>query len=254
MRAVPGILLSAVLLAGCVPPPAAPVKPAPSPAPVMIGTPTSEVITPALKALQQAATDSQLLLRFTVQPDGSVANPQIRFTRLPATETATVLTAFQQWRFKPAEVQGKPVARDFIYPMFFGPNAASQRTVFMCRNQASVYEPAQRCKIVVLGDWRIYQRDPVYPPGLLSQGMSGSVTLNFDIGADGWAKNPKVISATPPQVFNAAAIAAVKGWYFERLDGKPVDDGEDHQQVTVTVHLAPPTDHSPQANKKYGSM
>ena len=250
MRAIPGVLLSALLLAGCVPPPAVPVKPAAHPAPVMIGTPTDEVVTPALQALQQSATDSQLLLRVSVQPDGSVADAQIRFTKLPPADTATVLTAIQQWHFKPAEVDGKPVARAFIYPMFFGPHAASERTVFMCRNQASVYKPTRHCKIVVLGDWRIYRRDPVYPPALLSQHLSGSVTLSFDIGADGWAKHPKVVTATPPDVFNTAAIAAVKGWYFERLDGKPVSDGEDHQRVTVTVHLAPPPESSPQATKK----
>ena len=252
MKAIPGVLLSALLLAGCVPPPAAPVKLAPvaSPAPIMIGTPTDEVITPALKALQQSPTDSQLLLRMTVQPDGSVANPQIRFTKLPASETATVLTAIQQWRFKPAELDGKPVARDFIYPMFFGPKSASQRTVFMCRNQATVYEPVRPCKIVVLGDWRIYERDPVYPPALLSRRLSGSVTLSFDIGADGWARNPKVVSAMPPKVFNAAAVAAVKAWYFERLDGKPIRDGEDHKHVTVTVRLAPPPEPGPLPAKK----
>lgn len=246
MKSILGMSLSAVFLAGCV---MAPVPPQPprKPVPVLIGTPTDAVMTPALWALQQARQDTQLLIHLTVQPDGSVTDPKASFSKLSPEDTATVLTAVQQWHFKPAREQGKPVTRDFIYPLFFGPDAANQRTVFLCRNQASIYEPEQHCKIVTSGDWRIYRLDPVYPPELLNRRLAGSVTLGFDIGPDGRAVRPKVVTATPSGSFDAAAIAAVRGWYFERTDGKPSTQGENRQHVTVSVQFTPPPtpEHAP---------
>lgn len=239
MKPILGVMLFALFLTGCMPPPAAP-EPAHKAAPVLIGTPTAEVITPALQALQQGGQDGQLLIRFTVQPDGSVANPRAEFSKLPAADTATALTAIQQWHFKPAREQGQPIGRDFIYPLFFGPDAANQRTVFLCRNQASIYAPARHCKIVTAGDWRIYRIDPIYPSELLDRHLAGSVTLGFDIGPDGRAVNPSVVTATPPDLFNAAAIAAVKEWYFERLDGKDAAATGNRQHVTVSVQFSPP--------------
>lgn len=239
MKPILGVFLSAVFLAGCAMTPTVP-KPAWKPAPVLIGTPTEVVTTPALQALQQAHEDGQLLVHFTVQPDGSVSAPSASFSRLSPQDTATVLTAIQQWHFKPARERGKPVARDFIYPLFFGPDAANQRTVFMCRNQTSIYASDRHCDIVTSGNWRIYRLDPVYPPELLSRHLAGSVALGFDIGPDGRAVNPKVITASPPGLFDAAAIAAVKGWYFERVDGKaPAREGN-RQHVTVSVQFTPP--------------
>lgn len=241
MNRILGVSLFALLLAGCMTAPPAPKKAASEAPPVLIGTPTAPVMTPALEALEKATTqDAQLLVRFTVQPDGSVTDPEARFSKLSPQDTATVLAAIQQWHFKPAREGGRAVARPFIYPVFFGPDAARHRTVFMCRNQKSVYEPARRCRIVLSGDWRIYRVDPVYPPELLSRRLAGSVTLGFDIGPDGRAVDPKVVAANPAGLFDAAAVAAVKAWYFERVDGKTPVQAESHPHVTVSVQFVPP--------------
>jgi TonB family protein len=238
MRAILGVFLCALLAACMVAPPAP--KPVSKPVRLMIGTPTDQVMTPALKALQQSQHDTQLLAHFTVHPDGSVTNPRAQFTELSPEDTTAVLAAIQQWHFKPAREQGRPVVRDFIYPLFFGPDARNERTVFLCRNQASIYEPARHCDIVTSGDWRIYRLDPVYPPELLNRRLAGSVTLGFDIGTDGRAVAPKVVVADPPGLFDAAAIAAVKEWYFERLGGKSPAPEASHQHVTVSVQFTPP--------------
>ncbi|MGH8370699.1 MAG: TonB family protein, partial [Gammaproteobacteria bacterium] len=95
--------------------------------------------------------------------------------------------------------------------------------------------------IITSGDWRIYRLDPVYPPELLSQHLAGSVTLGFDIGPDGRAVDPKVVTANPPALFDAAAIAAVKEWYFERLEGTSPTGPESRQHVTVGVQFTPPS-------------
>lgn len=233
-------MISAVIV-GCAttPPPAASPPPKPEPAaPVLFGTPTKRVMTPALQALINGQLDQQAMLRFTVTADGSVHNPKAVFTNLSPADTTDVITAFRSWKFKPAMQGNLPVDRVFIYPLFFGPEAEQQRTRFMCRNEKQVYEPDSRCEIVTVGQWHIYRMNPVYPPELLSRHLAGSVTLSFKIGAHGQAVKPKVVSATPPGLFNAAALAAVKQWYMEPLHGEngkgPV------QKVTVTVKFTPP--------------
>lgn len=233
-----GFLLFSVFLAGCATaPPPAPPKPRPAP-PVLIGTPTRQVITPALQALIDGQIDQQALLRFTVKADGSIQNPQAVFSKLSPADTAAVLAAFQGWRFKPALDGDQPVAREFIYPLFFGPDANQQRTRFLCLNEPEIYAPDSRCEVVTVGQWKIYRMNPVYPPELLNRRLAGSVTLSFNIGSQGQAVKPTVVTATPAGLFDSAALAAVKQWYFEPLAGKNGDGPTQH--VTVTVKFTPP--------------
>ncbi len=238
-----GFLLACLVLAGCViVPPAAPPKPQPAaPAvavPALIGTPVSQVVTPQLQALMDGLTDGQALLRFTIQADGSVHSPRLEFFNLSPSDSAVVLAAIRQWRFKPAIDGHHAVERDFIYPLFFGPDAAQDRTRFFCHHQHDVYAPDSTCKIVSVGQWRIYRMNPVYPLALLSNHLAGSVTLTFNVGPKGQVIDPRVVKAAPPGLFDASALAAVKQWYFEPLDGKSANDPPQH--VTVTVKFTPP--------------
>lgn len=232
------VCLAAVgFVAGCATPPASkPIPPPPAP-PVLIGTPTSQPQSPALQALQSDA-DQQMLVRFTVLPDGSVQHPHTIFTLLSAADTAVALDALQQWRFKPATEGAQAVAREFMYPLFFGPDAARDRTRFFCRNQNLIYKPDSSCEIVNFGHWQIFRMDPVYPANLLDQRLAGSVTLSFDVNPHGAVQNPKVVSATPPGAFDAAALTAVRQWYFEPLQEQK--DPTPEQHVTVTVKFSPP--------------
>lgn len=231
-------MLGALGLAGCAAPPTPkPVQAAPAP-PVLIGTPTSQPLTSQLQALQGGAEDRQLLARFSVFPDGSVHQPRAVFTLLSPADTAAVLAALRQWRFKPAMHGTQAVTREFMYPLFFGPDAAQDRTRFYCRNQPLIYASGNRCEIVSFGRWRIFRMNPQYPAKLLDQRLAGSVTLSFDVDPHGRVQNPKVVSSTPPGAFDAAALAAVQQWYFEPLHEQ--QDPTPEQHVTVTVTFNPP--------------
>lgn len=233
-------LLGVLAIAGCAtPPPPKPAAPPPAPpaSPVLIGTPVSEPLTPQMQALQGDPENQQVLLRFNVFPDGSVHHAHAIFTLLSPADTAAVLQALDQWRFKPAMHGTEAVAGEFMYPLFFGPDAAQARTRFFCRNQPLVYKPDSSCEIVDFGHWRIFRMDPVYPAGFLDKHLAGSVTLSFDVDARGRVQDPKVVSATPPGIFDATALAAVRQWYFEPLQEQK-DPTEQH--VTVTVKFTPP--------------
>jgi protein TonB len=66
---------------------------------------------------------------------------------------------------------------------------------------------------------------PMYPREAAMQGLEGWVKVEFTITAVGTVKNPRVIDAKPPRVFNREAIRAILKWKFKPrvIDGVAVD-------------------------------
>jgi len=65
---------------------------------------------------------------------------------------------------------------------------------------------------------------PLYPAHARMRRIEGSVRVEFTVTAEGQTENITVISATPAQTFNRAAIRAIERWRFSpaMLQGKPV--------------------------------
>src|SRR5258706_427005 len=63
----------------------------------------------------------------------------------------------------------------------------------------------------------------VYPPQALEAGKAGYVIVEFLLDSKGRASKPKVIEASPPGIFDAAAMAAVTGGRYDTsaLAGEP---------------------------------
>jgi TonB family protein len=66
---------------------------------------------------------------------------------------------------------------------------------------------------------------PEFPSKALSQHVSGAVTVEYTVDASGDPRDVRVIEATPPGVFDKAAIAAVKRWHYDPViaNGAPVE-------------------------------
>ena len=56
---------------------------------------------------------------------------------------------------------------------------------------------------------------PVYPAKLRSEGVSGRVTVTYDVSGKGKVENLRVIGSEPPGLFDAAALRAVASWQFK---------------------------------------
>jgi len=61
------------------------------------------------------------------------------------------------------------------------------------------------------------RRNPDYPHAAFRMGIEGSVLLEFSVDADGRVVAPRVVDATPPGVFEGAALGAVSTWSYESL-------------------------------------
>jgi protein TonB len=64
----------------------------------------------------------------------------------------------------------------------------------------------------------------VYPVDAKDKKLEGYVRVAYDVSADGKVMNARVVESNPPGVFDDAALAAVRGWYFHPAirNGKPV--------------------------------
>jgi protein TonB len=71
----------------------------------------------------------------------------------------------------------------------------------------------------------VFQVPPLYPPRARRAGIEGAVTVEFTITPDGSVKDPEVVSADPPRVFDRAVLRAIRRWRFDprRVDGRAVE-------------------------------
>ena len=70
----------------------------------------------------------------------------------------------------------------------------------------------------------LYKREPAYPEDKRSNNVEGSVLIEFTVDAEGYAKDPVVISSVGGLEFEAPALAAIAGFRFAPrfVDGSPV--------------------------------
>lgn len=71
----------------------------------------------------------------------------------------------------------------------------------------------------------VYRTETRYPPEQFRRGVEGDVTIEYALDAAGAVTDAKVVGATPPSVFDAAALDSFRDWRFTPMlkDGAPVD-------------------------------
>jgi protein TonB len=66
---------------------------------------------------------------------------------------------------------------------------------------------------------------PMYPREAAMNGTQGWVKVEFTITEAGTVRNPRVVDASPPRIFNREAIRAILKWKFKPrvIDGTAVE-------------------------------
>ncbi|MGH7336019.1 MAG: energy transducer TonB [Myxococcota bacterium] len=65
----------------------------------------------------------------------------------------------------------------------------------------------------------ITRQTPAYPFGALTRGIEGSVLLEYTVDARGRVIAPRVLEASPPGVFDRAALHALSRWRYQPNGG-----------------------------------
>jgi protein TonB len=61
----------------------------------------------------------------------------------------------------------------------------------------------------------VKREPPSYPKSAEARGIEGWVSLKFNVDAGGNVSSPQVVEASPPGVFDAAAIDALSKWKYQ---------------------------------------
>ncbi|MDX2224172.1 MAG: energy transducer TonB, partial [Rhodospirillaceae bacterium] len=71
----------------------------------------------------------------------------------------------------------------------------------------------------------VYRTETAYPPEQFRRAVEGDVTIEYALDATGAVTDARVVDATPPSVFDAAALASFRDWRFTPMldGGRPVD-------------------------------
>jgi len=81
------------------------------------------------------------------------------------------------------------------------------------------------------------QVQPVYPRGAQKRGEEGWVKVGFTVDGNGDTSNVKVLDAAPKNVFDKAAITAVKKWKFEIADNVDPENFKYDANIRVSFTL-----------------
>jgi len=66
---------------------------------------------------------------------------------------------------------------------------------------------------------------PMYPQDAVMRGIEGWVKVEFTITDTGLVRDPRVVEAQPPRIFNREALRAILKWKFKPriVGGVPVE-------------------------------
>ncbi|MCV6615559.1 MAG: energy transducer TonB [Cellvibrionaceae bacterium] len=83
----------------------------------------------------------------------------------------------------------------------------------------------------------IVKVQPQYPRRALSRGIEGYVIVEFTVTKSGAVRDPVVVEADPPNIFNKAAMkAALKFKYKPRvIDGEPIEVPGVRNKITFAI-------------------
>jgi TonB family protein len=127
-------------------------------------------------------------------------------------------------RARGALLAGRPADADLAQARRWGADprdVAAVQQLAAAKSRSATNDPAA----LIASLKRVRATPPDYPQTAMAQRIGGSVTLEYTVDTRGEPRDIHVVEATPPGVFDQAAISAVKRWRYTPavVDGATVD-------------------------------
>ena len=128
-------------------------------------------------------------------------------------------------RARAAVLAGKPADADLAQAKRWGADPKELLAVQQLPSSAKAKSAGGDPAALASALKRLRATPPDYPPAALSQRITGSVLLEYTVDTGGVPRDVHVVEATPPGVFDQAAVGAVKRWRYAPLivDGSAVE-------------------------------
>lgn len=188
------------------PEPTEPAAPTPEPtqetAPAPVNLVIARSVQPEMPArAEREGISGSVTVQFTVQPDGSISNPVVTRATPSGYFDAAAINAVRQFRFQPI-----PRPTQGSQTFNFTPTASANQSATGRKPASSGASP----KLQV-----VKQVAPKMPKRAMRQGISGKATVEFTVGANGSVTDAKVVNSRPGNVFDRAALDAIKQFQFQ---------------------------------------
>lgn len=179
-------------------------------------TPRLLSVVPAVRPRGDKGSLDPVRVELALDEKGEITNatPQ---SEIAADRLELVRAALKSWRFAPARQAGRAVASTVVVPVLFV-SAAS----------AGVEKS--------IGPKLISDHRPTYPAAMERYGITGLVTVQFDVDEHGNVVDPTIYSSSNPG-FDDAAVDAILQWRYQpgTRDGTPI-----RQHLRQEVHFVSP--------------
>ena len=117
-------------------------------------------------------------------------------------------------RARAAVLVGKPGDADLAAARRWGADAASVAAVQALQNQPGNQAPSVNAAALASKLKQTRAANPEYPQSAFNHHISGSVVLTYTVDTSGVTRDVHVVEATPPGVFDNAAVNAVRRWRY----------------------------------------
>jgi TonB family protein len=117
-------------------------------------------------------------------------------------------------RARVAVLAGKSGDADIAAARHWGADAASISAVQQLQTTPKAQAPAINAAALASQLKQTRSAAPEYPPNALAHQVAGSVLLTYTVDTSGVPRDVHVIEATPPEVFDTAAVTAVRRWRY----------------------------------------
>lgn len=173
----------------------------------------------------QAETDHGLQLVHDRMRDGHLTDPaqdsatfyltQLQTndpTNVAVVEAGHELAAKLLERARASATAGKPADADLAAARRLGADPKELAAVQQLQSAPKNVTPDPAALAAALK--RLRAPAPEYPQAAIAKGVSGTVMLQYTVDVKGETRDIRVVEATPPGVFDQAAIGALKHWRY----------------------------------------
>ncbi len=164
-------------------------------------------------------------LTFKVNVDGSVTDVRVLNGRSVFVKSA--VDAISQFRFKPAEREGGPVAVWMTHRMSFNPPKPKATSSPAAGEKVLEFQSVDAKPVV------IHSVQPVYPEMANNAGREGSVAVKYKVNVDGTVSDVDAFVLKGGEIFRKPALDAVKQFLY-----KPTEHDGEAVAVRMTHHFA----------------
>lgn len=186
----------------------------------------SQIIYP--EDARASGAQGRVIVQFTVEPDGSLSNVDVlKSSGTPSLDAEAVRVVSSSPKWEPGRQDGNAVRVVYSYPIVFRNNAPKPKPV--SDDEAIPFQLVEQKPSFNGGDANEFSKwvnsHLKYPEDAKKNGITGRVTLQYSIEADGRIADVKVLRSSGNKALDAEALRVVSmspKWKPGMQKGNPV--------------------------------